>query len=166
MRRMHSICSGENTTREGGQAMVEFALVAVFLFLLIVSIIQMILLMYAHTTLANAAKEGVRYAIVHGTGNTVCSGPGNASVTPPPVCSPGGVANVQTAVENFAGLSFQNITDADVTVDYNPSNANGSPCSVPGCMVRVTVHHTYNPFFGLGWPTYTLYAAANGRIMN
>lgn len=163
---MLPICSGENATRETGQAMVEFALVAVFLFLLLVSIVQMILLMYAHTTLANAAKEGVRYAIVHGTGNTTCSGPGNPSVTPAPVCSPGGLANVKTAVENFAGLSFQAITDGDVGVDYNPNNANGSPCSVPGCMVRVTVHHTYKPFFGLGWPRYTLNAAANGRIMN
>ena len=166
MRGTHLIRAGENATDQTGQAMVEFALVAVFIVLLFVSIVQMILLMYAHTTLANSAKEGVRYAIVHGTGNTTCSGPGNPSVTPAPVCSPGGAANVKTAVRNFAGLSFQNIIDADVTVDYNPSNANGSPCSVPGCMVRVTVHHAYNPFFGLGWPTYTLNAAANGRIMN
>jgi hypothetical protein len=139
-------------------------LVAVFLVLLFVSILQMILLMYAYSTLADSAKEGVRYAIVHGTGNTNCSGPG---VTGPPVivCDTAG-ANVKTAVKNFAGLSFQNILDSDVTVDYNPNSANGSACNVPGCLVRVTVSHAYQPFFGLSWPAVTLNAAADGRIMN
>ena len=136
-------------------------LVAVFLVLLFVSILQMILLMYAYSTLADSAKEGIRYAIVHGTGNTNCSGPGTASVS----CDTAG-AKVKTAVKNFAGLSFQNISDADVTVDYNPNSANGTACNVPGCLVRVTVSHTYQPFFGLSWPTFTLNAAADGRIMN
>ena len=146
--------------------MVEFALVTVFLFVLFVSILQMILLMYAYTTLANAAKEGVRYAIVHGTGNTTCSGPGTTG--PPVVTCPDltGSLYVIPAVTNFAALSFQNIQASDVTVDYNPNSANGSACNVPGCLVRVTVSHTYQPLFGLGWPSITLNAAADGRIMN
>jgi Flp pilus assembly pilin Flp len=152
---------------EAGQAMVEYALVAVFLFVLFISIIQMILLMYAYTTLADAAKEGIRYAIVHGTGNTNCSGPGTTG--PPAVTCPDNTnyTNVKAAVTNFAGLSFQNITNSDVDVSYNPNSANGaSPCNVAGCMVQVTVHHTYTPFFGLSWPNVTIYAAAQGRIMN
>src|SRR6476659_7121926 len=106
--------------------MVEFVLVIVFLFVVFISILQMIMLMYAYSTLANSAKEGIRYAIVHGTGNTNCSGPGTTSVTCPDV--PG--ANVKTAVTNFAGLSFQNIQLSDVNVDYNPNSANGSACNV------------------------------------
>ena len=66
--------------------MVEYALVAVFLLVLFVSAIQLIFLMYAYSTLADAAKEGIRYAIVHGTGNTNCSGPGTTG--PPPVTCP------------------------------------------------------------------------------
>jgi len=150
---------------ETGQAMVEWALVAVFLFVVFVSAIQMILLMYAYSTLADAAKEGIRYAIVHGTGNTNCSGPGTTG--PPPVTCPDTTyTNVKNAVVNFAGLSFQNVTTGEVNVDYNPNNANGAACNVPGCMVRVTVQHTYNPLFGLPWPSFTLNAAADGRIMN
>jgi Flp pilus assembly protein TadG len=148
---------------ESGQAMVEFALVVVFVFLVFVSMIQMIMLMYAYNTLADAAKEGVRYAIVHGTGNTNCSGPGTTGV----ICTDTTGAKVVTAVTNFAGLSFQNIQTSDVTVSYNPNNANGvNPCNVPGCIVSVTVSHTYTPFFGLGWPNFPLNAAASGRIMN
>ena len=47
--------------------MVEFLLVMLFIFILFVSMIQMIMFMHAYSTLADAAKEGVRYAIVHGS---------------------------------------------------------------------------------------------------
>ena len=59
-----------------------------------------------------------------------------------------------------------------MNVCYDPNSANtnnnafGAACSAPGCLVRVTVSHTYTPFFGLPWPTFTLYAAADGRVMN
>ena len=80
--------------------MVEFMLVIVFIFVLFVSLVQVIMLMYAYNTLADAAKEGVRYAIVHGTGNTNCSGPGIAGqVTCPdavwPYIRPASGSNVQ-----------------------------------------------------------------------
>jgi len=151
--------------RQAGQAMVEFILVVVFLVLLFFSILQMIMFMYTYTTLADAAKEGIRYAIVHGTGNSNCSGPGTSG--PPPVtCADTTGANVVTAVTNFAGMSFQNVSNSSVTVDYNPNGANGSTCNVPGCLVKVTVAHTYQPLFGLGWPSFTVYAAADGRIVN
>ena len=54
--------------RQSGQAMVEFMLTIVIVFIVFVSMLQMIMLMYAYNTLADAAKEGVRYAVVHGTG--------------------------------------------------------------------------------------------------
>jgi len=151
--------------RENGQALVEFALTILFVFLLFVGMLEMIFLMYAYNTLADAAKEGVRYAIVHGIGNTNCSGPGTTG--PPAVACPDTTgANVKTVVTNFGGLSMQGISASNVTVDYNPNSANGAACNVPGCIVEVTVNKTYQPFFGLGWPSVTLYAKADGRIMN
>jgi Flp pilus assembly protein TadG len=169
---------------DAGQAMVEFMLVIIFLSLLFVSVIQIILLMHAYNTLANAAKEGIRYAIVHGTENTICSGPGNPNVSPVITCTDASAANVVSRVTNFAALSFQNISSTnngctptagsgvnEVDVCYDPNSANTNsiyahPCSAPGCLVRVVVRHTYRPFFGLGWPSFNLYAAADGRIMN
>ena len=151
---------------QAGQAMVEFMLVTVFLLILFVSILQMILLLHAYNTLADAAKEGIRYAVVHGTGNTNCVGPGLPSATPPVTCSGSPYVSVQTVVTNFAGVSFQSVSTGNVTVDYNPNGANGSACNVPGCLVRVTVSYPYQPLFGLSWPSVTLNAAADGRIMN
>jgi len=153
-------------SRQAGQAMVEFMLVTIFLLVLFVSILQMIMLLHAYNTLADAAKEGIRYAVVHGTGNANCSGPGLPSATPPVTCSGTPYSNVQTVVTNFAAVSFQNVSASSVTVDYNPNGANGVACNTPGCLVRVTVSYGYQPFFGLGWPNVSLNAAADGRIMN
>ena len=52
--------------RTAGQAAVEFMFVAIFLMILTISMIELIMLIYAYSVLADAAKEGVRYAIVHG----------------------------------------------------------------------------------------------------
>ena len=151
-------------TDDRGQAMVEFMLVTFFIFILFVSILQMIMLMHAYNTLADAAKEGVRYAIVHGTQNSNCSGPAKSAICTTPNTSP--YSNVQNVVVNFASLSMQNVTTNDVTVTYYPATSGGAACGDPGCLVKVVVNHTYSPLFGLGWPTVTLNAAADGRIMN
>lgn len=164
--------------------MVEFALVVTFIFLLFVGVLQMILLMYAYNTLANAAKEGVRYAVTHGTslGATYCSGPGSGKLANPAVaCNDANGTNiVNYGVLPFAAVSLQNIsttnnicstpTGNSINVCYDPGNSNTNntsfqqPCSQPGCLVQVTVSHTYSPLFGLGWPTFTLNAAATGTI--
>ena len=54
--------------KEKGQGTVEFALTIVFVIMLIVGVIEIIVMVYTYNVLADAAKEGVRYAIVHGTG--------------------------------------------------------------------------------------------------
>src|SRR5215467_8578375 len=168
---------------ESGQAMVEFSLVILFIFVLFVTVLQMILLMHAYNTVADAANEGVRYAIVHGTGNVGgvnaatlggqhldgCSGPGNPIASPvitcPDGCTP--YQRVQQAVVDFAAVSLQNIALGDVSVDYDPNSANtnsvyAAACSAPGCMVKVTVSHSYGTF--LPWLRFHLDAAASGRI--
>jgi Flp pilus assembly protein TadG len=53
---------------ERGAAMVEFAIVAVVFFIpLVFGIIEFGRMAYTKTTLTAAAREGVRYAIVHGS---------------------------------------------------------------------------------------------------
>lgn len=51
--------------REGGQALVEFALVLPILLLLLCGIIDCGWLYYNQITLNNAAREGARYAVIH-----------------------------------------------------------------------------------------------------
>jgi Flp pilus assembly protein TadG len=144
--------------REAGQAQVEFALVIVFIMLLIVGFMEVILMMHTYNVIADAAKEGVRYAIVHGAGNTGGCGPAScAAITGAP-----GTGVVKT----YAQYSLHDTTTMTVAVDYNPGGNNGAvACNTSPCLVRVTVSYPYQPIFGLGWPTVTVNAAAEGRIV-
>lgn len=145
-----------------GQAAVEFAFVIILVFFTFVSLLELIFLMHTYSSLADAAKEGMRYAIVHGTQNSICSGP---NITGGP-CPDNPANNVKTAVTTYATASLHNVTASNVTVTYFPLTTGGVACNDPGCMVRVTVNYQYAPLFGMGWPTVTIYAAANGVIMN
>lgn len=144
---------------EKGQAAVEFALTVVFLMLLIVGFVELIMMLHTYNVIADAAKEGVRYAIVHGAGNTGGSGP-----TCPCAAIDGAVGT--GVVKTYAQLSLHDTTAMTVTVNYNPGGNNGAAaCNKSPCLVRVTVSYPYQPFFGLGWPTVNVNAAAQGRIV-
>jgi len=137
-----------------GQAQVEFVLSILFALVVFVSIVEMILLMYTYTVLADAAKEGVRYAIVHG-----CSlATANCSGSCTPACADTTGANVTAYARNYLGASLHDPTAMTVNVSYPDSS------SLPPNRVRVTVSYPYQPFFGLSWPTVTVRAAAEGRI--
>jgi Flp pilus assembly protein TadG len=146
-----------NNHKRRGQAAVEFALTIVFVMILILAAIELTVMIYTYSVLADAAKEGVRYAIVHGTGvgASTCSGPGGGGVT----CTDSGAANVTTTVSKFTALSFHDSTAMTVTPSYPDAS------SVAPNRVRVTVAYKYQPIFGLGWPTMTVNAAAEGRIV-
>ena len=158
----------EHLRQTPGQAQVEFALVVVLLMVLILSMVELITLIHTYNVLADAAKEGLRYAVVHGTGNSTPSGP-----TCPckdidgPAAPPGtvpGYGSGYGVVQTFAQYSLHNMAGMTVTVTY-PDTAN-APANKPPNRVQVVVSYPYRPFFNLGWPTVTVNAAAEGRIMN
>jgi Flp pilus assembly protein TadG len=134
-----------------GQAAVEFILSLVFVFIVIVGALEMIMLVYTYTVLADAAKEGVRYAIVHGFNNGSASGPTC------PCAAIDGAAGTGV-VKTYAQLSLHDTSAMTVTVSY-PDGTN-----TPPSRVRVQVVYPYQAFFGLGWPTVTVNAMAEGRI--
>jgi Flp pilus assembly protein TadG len=139
--------------RQAGQAIVEFAFVILFLIVFLLSFIEITALVYTYSVLADSAKEGVRYGVVHGTLSTTCNGPGVAGVA----CD-GGAAGVKLAVNNYAHSSLNNTAGMTIT----PSYPDGT--STPSSRVRVVVSYNYQPLFGLGWPTVTVNAASEGRI--
>ena len=160
-KKLHTTGSKPSSKRDRGQAQIEFALSILFVFLFVLGMIEMVMLLHTYNTLADAAKEGVRYAIVHGSGNASPSGPTSASAFDPPCTSANSsstITDVQNTVLNYAQLSFHNTSGMNVYVCYfDGSNA------APG-RVGVVVNYPYQAFFGLGWPTLTVKAAAQGRI--
>jgi Flp pilus assembly protein TadG len=151
-----------------GQAAVEFALVIVLLMALVLSMIELILLMHTYNTVANAAKEGVRYAIVHGSQNSTPSTQGSTADIDGPAAPPGtmpGYGSGYGVVKTYAQYSLHDMTGITVTVAY-PDNVPVAKANQSPNRIQVTVAYPFHPFFNLGWPTVTVYSAAEGRIMN
>ena len=160
--KQRSVCQrSAGSIRERGQVAIEFLLVTLFVMLFVLAFIEVVLLIFSYNVLADSAKEGVRFAIVHGTLSTSCNGPGDPSDAT--ITCDGTKAGVKTAVTTYANHSGQSVPAGQVTVNYSDPNG-GAACSKPGCAVQVTVAHLYRPFFGLGWPTVTLHAASEGVV--
>jgi len=169
----HAVRAFKNALRsDRGQAQVEFALVVIFLFLLVLAILEILFFMHTYNVLADSAKEGVRYAIVHGANNTYAAGPtcpcakidGAAG---PSLAAAEDPTNTYGVVKTFAQYSLHDTTAMTVTVTYGPADTPPvSPLNMTPNRVQVVVTYPYHPFFGLGWPTVTVNAAAEGRIMN
>ncbi len=98
-----------------GQAMVEFALIAPLLMILLLFMIQYGLIMNTHVTIAHMAREGARYAAVHAATNA-------------PI-----VAYIQA-------IRSPNIRTSDLTVAISP--AEGTTARTVGNAITVAL--TYN----------------------
>jgi len=93
---------------EGGQALVEFALILPVLLLIIFGLLEVSRAVWQENTLAFAAREATRYAIVHGSGAS----------SPIPYCASCSQSAIQTVVETNA-IGVSSIT---VTIGYPDGN--------------------------------------------
>jgi Flp pilus assembly protein TadG len=119
-----------------GSTLVEFSFVAFTLMLMIFAGIEFDRMMLLYNTLTEAAREGARYAICHGSqrpdDGTVngASGPGTSNTD----------TQIKNLVKRYASAGILNTANLTVTVSYsNSSNAHGNP-------VQVTVSYPYDPF--------------------
>jgi len=108
----------------GGQAMLEFAMTAVVFFTMVFGIIEFGYAFYCYDLCSYAAKNGTRYAIVHGSNSG----------------SPAQASDVKSYVlTQIAGLDPNNVT---VNTTWSPDNSPGS---------AVTVQVQYNFHFVEGF---------------
>jgi Flp pilus assembly protein TadG len=138
---------------EQGSILLEFSMSIWTVFLLTFLIFEFCMTVYTYSVLGNAAREGVRYAIVHGSDSSVCSGPGLS-------CTDTTGSNVTAVVNSYAGLSFHNISGMTVT----PSWPDGT--STPTSRVLVTITYPYVAYLTLpGFSAPTMHVTAEGRIV-
>jgi TadE-like protein len=117
--------------RSRAQALVEFALVVPWFFLLLFGIIEAGRFIFYYETLSNATREGARYAIVNGANTLGCpSGPPAPGSSG---CDTSG-ANVSARVRQ-SGIGLPNAIT--VTPTWTPDNGRGST-------VNVTAQMTYH----------------------
>jgi len=124
--------------RQRGQSLVETALMIVVVFTVVLWIFELSWLMYTYSVLADAANEGVRYAIVHSGGDP---------------------AGTQAKVKTFAGASMHDVNAISTSVTF-PDNR-----SAPPNRVRVSVTYTYIPFLPRFITAPTMHSFAEGRMV-
>src|SRR5437868_5599274 len=107
---------------EQGQALLEFAITFLLLLTVVFAIIEFCSLIYTYTVLADAANEGLRYAVVN-----------SATAT---------AATVNPIVKQYAALSLHNV--AAISVTFACSGTGGS-CAPPND-ATITVSYPYLPY--------------------
>jgi Flp pilus assembly protein TadG len=126
-----------------GQALAEFALVAPIFFLLLFALIDFGRYVYYVQILNNAAREGARYAIVHGSKGLPSSGPAESGTVS---ADPSG-DNVRATVRNYlVGVIGQTTPTLTIDVCWQPQNGVGPACSGDnrrGTPVDVNVNYQF-----------------------
>jgi len=133
---------------ESGQALVEFSLTIVIFMILVLGVVDVGRAVWNYNTLANATREGTRYAIVHGSASSAPSGPAAND------------ASVRAAVAKYAsGLSSGNLTTTSTWLD----GSNGA-----GARVKVTTSYRFNSIFSslLGIAPFTMTSSSTMMITN
>ncbi|MGH9943141.1 MAG: TadE/TadG family type IV pilus assembly protein [Pyrinomonadaceae bacterium] len=110
--------AGRNTQQgERGAYLVEFAVASLVFFLMLFGVMEFGRAIWAYNSMAHAAREGARYAIVRGSES------GRAAST----------TDVEAYVRDRAGLNT-----AQVTTTWVPDNK-------PGSEVQVSVRYNFQP---------------------
>lgn len=118
------------------QAIIEFALIGLMFFTMMFGVIEGGRLVFAYHEVSNAAKEGARYAVAHG------------SMSDTPVSD---AAAVQAYVrQEVNGLSKDSL---QVTAAWPGDPNQPATCPVgannPGCPVVVSVTYQFQPVVGM-----------------
>ena len=131
--------------RRCGSAQIELALVLLLLCLLLVVFIDFGRMLLVYNAVANAARAGVRYAMVNGNGQYTRPGLGPAD-NPPEVVAviKNFVSSGMLRTSSFA-TSCTPSGDSRICVTYPGGTFNCSGAlNAPGCPVDVTVVYRYD----------------------
>ncbi|MDE3193880.1 MAG: pilus assembly protein [Chloroflexota bacterium] len=124
---------------EEAQALVEFALVLPVLLMLILGLFDLARAVEQENTLAYAAREGSRYAIVHGASASPALGP-CASCVDPTTAS----AAADSAIGGVVTKAAISVPNVSVTVDYpDGHNYRGDRVSVDASAPFVPLPSTW-----------------------
>src|SRR3989442_14035791 len=101
-----------------GTSLMEFLLSIMTVMFVLFWMWEGTMVVYTYSVLSDSAKEGVRYAMVHGPGNSNCSGPAPSTAS---ACPDPSATNVAAVVQDYAGFSFHDLSLIQVAVGYPDS---------------------------------------------
>jgi Flp pilus assembly protein TadG len=128
-----------NGDGQGGQSLVEFALILPLMLLVITGLFDVARAVWQQNTLAYAAREGTRYAIVHGASGSPAADPAAPSCgTPqadPVIC---------TQIPQVVRGAAVGVSSVATTVTY-PMLRGPTECASRGCTVIVEASAPFIP---------------------
>jgi Flp pilus assembly protein TadG len=140
-------------SHQDGQATLEMLISLMVVFSLVFWLFELCMFTYTCSVLNDAVQQGVRYATMHGTHSSICSGPDTACTDHSPY------TNVQAVVTAAASAALHDMSAMTVTVSYaNSTAASGNP-------VTVRAAYTYVPYLNLPGLANTLTFTAQGEIL-
>mgnify|MGYP001053484331 CR=1 FL=1 len=135
-----------------GQNMVEFALISPIFFFMFFAVLEGGWLLYNQNEITNAARDGTRYAAVHGTESQDLSDAADIAAYTVDA------ADVKAAI--VKRLSISNPDNIQVTIDKPDGDM------APGHHVKVSVTYRYTPLIGyvLGNKTINLSSSSTSVV--
>ena len=155
MRGLASLLARSRRSAAGGEcgsALIETSLAYMLGMAMVLGIIEFAMMCYTFGVVSEAARTGVRYAVMHGSDSSVCSGPTTG-------CTDFTGANVVARVDAFAATFAKNRSAMAVTVTY-PDSA-----STPPSRVVVSIAYTYVPLFTISSTGHVFHVTEQGRIV-
>ena len=113
----------KNRTEERGTTMAEFAIISVVFFMIIFGIIEFGRLFYTHNALADAARRGARYAVLHHQTQTDIACVKKVVVY--------GEANLDSGCNATGPPLINGLTTTNVTVTYEGADDDSDPNTPP-----------------------------------
>ena len=138
-----------------GSSIVEFAVVAFVLLLVVFGVFEFCRMALVYVNLANASRVAVRYAITHGVDRTAA-------------CSVGagcGSTDETAASSDICGASGVLTTFANGPLDTSKLTCTSSGLGgAVNTTVRINVSYAYDPWFNIVPYKVTLYSTSQGVI--
>jgi Flp pilus assembly protein TadG len=138
---------------ESGAVAIETAFSVMLIMTLVLGIIECSVMMYTYSVLGDAARHGVRYAIIHGASSSNCSGPSTG-------CADSSATNVVNDVTTYANIFANNISGMTVQVTYPDVGGSTSPSRV-----TVAITYTYQSMFHVLGTGPVFHISSQGRIL-
>ena|SRR5258706_4913556 len=130
---------------ERGQGSIETGLMIIVIFMLIFWIFELCNLIYTYSVMGDAVHEGVRYAqLLHSVDTVVVADD----------------SRVKARVLTYAQISLHNVSAMTTTVELPDTTAD------PPKRVRVTITYTFVPYLSQYFPNPpTMHTYAEGRLI-
>jgi Flp pilus assembly protein TadG len=162
MRRLKSLVCDED-----GAELVEFAVASTIFFALIFGFIEFCMVAYASNSIALAAQQGARYAMVRGSDWT------SACATTTGFSCATTATNVTNYIRSQTYYSLNMTSSGPATITVTPllTRANGTACSAwsQGCRVEVQITYPYGlklPYVPVAASSISLSGASIETIQN